>query len=218
MNLTYLQIKPQHLLDLLFIPCTDRSCFCSLLYLCVTAWRSGALVQSLPWYCESSYPALMLQGFADVQWWYYIVGFRNKYIVSNDGVKLFPTRLTPNADWTRHQHTNDTASIYNVDSIKKWMDPSFDLLAVDLGHTYAPGSKIRLQLPLLFPQWHPVVNHLNRWNRERERIRGGCKESKIERVCTFSGNPSRVRMNVSTHYWSSTVTAILYLSPPTSCS
>lgn len=168
-----------------FIPC-----FFSLLCLCVTAFEAQE-----PWcrchYIVSPLTVLMLQGFADVQRWYYIVKLSNKYIVSNDGVKLFPARLTPNADWTRHRHANDTASIYNANSIKKWMDPSFDLLAVDSGHTDAPSSKMRLQLHLLFPQWHPVVNHLNRWNRERESIGCGCKENKTERECVLTlGTPA----------------------------
>lgn len=100
--------------------------------------------------------------------------------------------------------------------LKSEWTPALICRAVDFGHPDALNSKIRLQL--LFPQWHPVVNYLNRCNRERERIRCGCKESKIERVCTYFGNPSRVQMNISTHYWSGTVTTILYLSPPTSCS
>lgn len=105
---------------------------------------------------------------------------------------------------------NDTAFIYNMTLIKKWMDLSFDLLPVDSGHPDAL-DRMRSQLALLFPQWHPVVN-LHSGETKRERIRCGYKESKIERpekrekqresVCASFGNPSRVQMNISTHYWS----------------
>lgn len=89
------------------------------------------------------------------------VRFYNKYSVTNDGVKLFSTHSTPNADWTSHWLANDTPFIYNIALIKKRMDPSFYLLLVDFDHPDALDSRMRMQQCLLFPQWHLVVNYLD---------------------------------------------------------
>lgn len=130
------------------------------------------------------------------------------YIITNDGVILFPIHSTPNADWSSHWSANDKPFIYDIVLIKKWMNPSFDQLKVHSCHPDALNSKLRLRLPLLVPQWHPVVNYRDGRQTERERIRCWYKESKIgrqterNRVCAYFGNPSRVQMNISTRYWS----------------
>lgn len=58
-----------------------------------------------------------------------------------------PTRLQMQIELV----ANDTAFIYNIALIKKWMDSSFDLLLVDFRHADALGGRMRLQLSILFP-------------------------------------------------------------------
>jgi len=132
------------------------------------------------------------------------------------------TRPTPNADWTKHWHANGTALLTNTAFIKKERESSFDFLLAESGHPNALDSRMRLQLLPLFPQWHPVVNHIDRWREKWYDVdlkKATRRDRARETECVLTlGTPAESKW-ISYHSIDpDTVTTILYLGPPTSCS
>lgn len=91
---------------------------------------------------------------------------------------------------------NSAVFIYNIALIKRWIHPNFDLLRVATAASFVSSVTPSGELSR---QTRHREGEDKMWT-QREQDRG--TDSEKQRVCAYFGNPSRVQMNISTHYWS----------------